>query len=89
MTVYVDKLFPTIPQLSWPFSWACHLVADTTIELHAFARQLGLQSEWYQVSQGRIPHYDLTLNKRKQALRLGAKEISGRELIQMFRAVQK
>lgn len=89
MAVYVDKLISTVPTPQWRFSFACHLVADTTMELHAFARRLGLRSEWYQLSQGKIPHYDLTAAKRKQALILGASEISGRELIQMFRKVQE
>ena len=74
MAVYVDPLFPTQPSKRWPYTHACHLTADTLRELHTFAvQQLGLRSVWYQHHTKRAScHYDLTANKRRQALRAGA-----------------
>ncbi len=72
MAIYVDPLFPTEPSKRWPYTQACHLIADTLRELHAFALQrLGLQRTWYQHHHGNTTrcHYDLTASKRAQALR--------------------
>lgn len=74
MGVYVDQLLPCIPNKNWRYSKSCHLIADTLEELHDFAQQLGLRRAWFQNKI--LPHYDLTGNKRKQALKLGAIEIS-------------
>lgn len=42
---------------------SCHLMADTSDELHAFAARLGLRREWCQ-HQGRVlEHYDLMPSK--------------------------
>lgn len=79
MGVYVDPLWRCIRSRRWPHAEACHLVADTREELHAFAERLGLRPEWFQ-RDSRLPHYDLTRGKRFQALRLGAQEISHKEL---------
>lgn len=63
-----------------------HLVSDESIEeLHAFARRLGLLRSWFQ--DKRVPHYDVTAGKRVLAVRLGAREVTARELV--LRAVRK
>jgi hypothetical protein len=82
MTVYVDPLFATSPSKRWPYRWACHLTADTLEELHTFAQaRLGLQRAWYQHrSKTALCHYDLTANKRRQALRAGATSLSGEQM---------
>jgi hypothetical protein len=55
---------------------SCHLTTDGPLdELHAFAARLGLQRAWFQ--PGSTPHYDLTPNKRAQALQLGAVFVPG------------
>lgn len=66
MAVYVDS-----EGIRWRGREWCHLVADTLEELHAFAVRLGLQRRWFQ-GQGRYPHYDVTMELRRKALRLGA-----------------
>jgi len=71
MTVYVDRLMPCIPNRRWRCDRACHLFADSTEELHAFAGRLGLKRGWFQ-GQSRLDHYDLTPGKRRQAIALGA-----------------
>jgi len=61
----------------------CHLVADTSNELHAFAERLGLKRAWY-----RNGHYNLTPSKRAQAVAAGAVECSPRELVKVLRRVR-
>jgi hypothetical protein len=80
MTVYVDEI------LDWTLiaqsrglrhtHW-CHLTADTERELHEFAARLGLRRSWYQRKGANDVgwHYDVTPNKRAQAVRLGAREV--------------
>ena len=68
MTVYVDSAIH-----SWKGKKWCHLFADTEDELHNFAARLGLRRAWFQPwPQHGLPHYDITANKRKQALSIGA-----------------
>ena len=89
MPVYVDPLFATEPSECWPYSYACHLTADTPDELHTFAQeQLGLQRAWYQPhpSNPACCHYDLTANKRRQALRAGAIALMGAQMAERILA---
>ena len=66
MTVYTDGI---------------HLTADHEAELHAFARQLGLKREWFQM-HARHPHYDLTTGRMTRwAVYLGARVVPARELV--------
>lgn len=51
----------------------CHLWADTSEELHAIARRIGLKRAWFQ-DKPHFAHYDLTPGRRTLALRLGAVE---------------
>jgi len=78
MSVYVDKLHNVIRNPKWRYAKACHLLADSTEELHKFARKIGLRREWYQYEN--IPHYDLTQRKRIRAVKNGAIEINRIEL---------
>jgi hypothetical protein len=78
VSVYVDALFPVRPfakvkAAAWRWDEACHLWGDTLEELHAFAKRLGLRRSWFQ-DHTRVPHYDITRNKRRQAVLLGALE---------------
>jgi hypothetical protein len=84
MAVYVDELVgygqapkPGSERYFGNGKQSCHLGADTLEELHEFAARLGLKRGWFQ--GGRLPHYDLTPNKRAQAVRLGAVSMSGIE----------
>ena len=60
----------------------CHLVADSSEELAAFAARLGLRRAWLQTKPGRPwkDHYDLPAWARAEAIRLGARELTTREL---------
>ena len=86
--VYVDEIRPVIRSRCWPYNKACHLVADTISEMHAFARRLSLRRSWCQ-KHSSLPHYDLTENKRRQAIRLGAIEITDSQLVEMIREHRK
>lgn len=83
MAVYVDALLPCLPNKNWKYRKSCHLYADTESELHEFAISLGLRRSWFQKFPRRLPHYDLTENKRSQALRRGAID-GGREKVVEF-----
>jgi len=74
MGVYVDHAFAVGDWGHW--TGGGHLQADTTPELHAFARWLGLRREWFQTTPGRPEkdHYDLTRARRVLAIRCGAIE---------------
>lgn len=79
MTVYVDdaSIQATVPngRISHTSKWS-HLTADTKDELHAFAAKLGLRRSYFQDKPNGLWHYDVTEGKRRQAIRLGAVEIS-------------
>lgn len=81
MSVYVDPLFPTPGGWRSPrrgYKEACHLFADTPEELHAFAAAIGLRRSYAQGGPGtrHMLHYDLTPNKRRQAVKAGAVELT-------------
>lgn len=82
MTVYVDdmRVSATVGRITSRWS---HLFSDTSIEeLEEFASKLGLNPSWIQ--RGEFVHYDLTDNMRARALRLGAENISWRNLATML-----
>ena len=86
MTVYVDNLREYPQKIKGSNKW-CHLIADSLSELESFARKLNLSSNWFQADS--YPHYDLTEGKRFQAVKLGAKEITDRELVDLIRKDKK
>lgn len=71
--IYVDELVDYGVKYGRAGPEWCHMTADTLGELHDFAAKLGLKREWFQDKQNH-PHYDLTRNKRYQAVKLGAVE---------------
>jgi hypothetical protein len=85
--IYVD------PLLKWPTRIRCfkdgssHLFADTVTELHQFAGRLMLSREWFQDKPG-FPHYDLTVRKRSEAVRLGAVELERNAAIAKWRELK-
>ena len=80
VSVYVDEL------RQWPEEaiataarkhgqlWA-HLFADTEDELHAMADAIGIKRKWYQGD-----HYDICMEYRVYAVKLGAVEITLKQL---------
>jgi len=59
-----------------------HMTSTENVEeLHMFANKIGLKRSWFQ-SDPRHCHYDLTTMRMiNKAIRMGAKEVSARELI--------
>lgn len=82
MTVYVDDAYiqATVPngRARHTSRW-CHLTADTTEELVAFARRIGLRPTWIQYPGTWKEHFDVSEPKRRAAVAAGAVEVSARE----------
>ena len=84
MAVYVDDMMPCTPNANWRWSKSCHLIADSLDELHEFAKQIGMRRSWFQ-NDSRLPHYDLTENRRRMAVKLGAVELDRRGFVSKMR----
>jgi hypothetical protein len=81
MTVYVDDMRARFGRMIM-----CHMQADTLDELHEMADKVGVARRWFQgPPEHRYPHYDIALSKRALAVRYGAREVTGRELVTILR----
>jgi len=74
MAVYVDNMKAKFGRMTM-----CHMVADTSEELHAMAQRIGVARRWCQHAGTYREHYDICLSKRTLAVAAGAKEITLRE----------
>ena len=79
MAVYVDYARNRLGRLV-----CSHMVADSLAELHAMARAIGMKRQWFQ-GQASFPHYDVSVARRKEAVRLGAVEVGRRDLVAVMR----
>jgi Protein of unknown function (DUF4031) len=81
VAVYVDEIknYTGLTRGLGHTHW-CHMTADTEEELHALAERIGLRRSWYQKKDSRDYrwHYDVTPNKRAEAVWLGAQEVDRR-----------
>lgn len=73
MSVYVDNM-----RRRYRTMIMCHMIADTLDELLAMADRIGVKRRWLQTPAMR-PHFDICLEKRALAVKLGAVEITMRE----------
>lgn len=75
--IYVDY-YPE--WLGVPEKWkgGGHLFGTDIDELHSFAASIGLKRSWYQNKD--FPHYDLTFNKRRLAIEMGATTVEPGEI---------
>lgn len=81
MAVYVDQLFRTQKTRQWPFLFACHMWADSSVELYEMAGRLGLSRRWVQHEDDEASmHFDLTPSRRQKAVLYGAVETDARAL---------
>lgn len=71
MTVYVDDMRAPLGRMVM-----CHMTADTSDELHAMARSIGVKRRWCQNAGTWREHYDVCLAKRGMAVESGAVEIT-------------
>ena len=74
MSVYVDDMYKH-PMGQFRRMKMSHMCADTEAELHDMARKIGLLPSWYQNE-----HYDVCMQKREEAITLGAIPVTMREL---------
>lgn len=81
MSVYVDDAQHVFRGMKMS-----HLIADSEVELHAFAERLGLRREWFQ--DHRTPHYDISASVRLRARSLGALLVSQREMVKIVRRIR-
>lgn len=80
MSVYVDNMNAPFGQMTM-----CHMIADTTEELLAMAKKIGVQKKWIQNKGTKQEHFDICLSKKKLAIKHGAIEIDyGVELAEML-----
>ncbi len=80
MTVYVDNMRAKFGRLV-----ICHMVADTSEELHDMARAIGMDLRWVQYPGTPKEHFDVALSKRALAVAAGAVEIDVRDTAAIIR----
>lgn len=73
MSVYVDDAKHRLGRMLM-----CHMLADTEEELHRMADAIGVAREHYQGD-----HYDVCKQARTHAIRLGALEVTPREMVRI------
>ena len=81
MSVYVDKYEAAYGRMKMS-----HMIADTLNELHEMAERLGLR-RWFQ-DKSSMPHYDVCLSKRAEAVRFGAILLEKREFVAKMREIR-
>lgn len=74
MPVYIDNAM--IPFRGMQL---CHMAADTEAEMHQMATIIGLGQEWYTDRCYAVPE-----EARAEAVKLGAREVSPREIVEVM-----
>lgn len=75
MAVYVDNMEAKFGRMKM-----CHMMADTTEELLAMVREIGVNPKWIQCPGTYKEHFDISKGKRALAVQAGAVEIGMFEL---------
>jgi hypothetical protein len=86
MAVYVDPLVNYGGSKSFRWKESCHMFADTEEELHEMARKIGMKRDWFQQQRTEFPHYDLVESRRIRAVKLGAVELTLRQMVEYVKA---
>lgn len=81
MPVYVDDMRAEFGRMVM-----CHMIADSTQELLAMARKIGVADKWMQKRGSVYEHFDVCMAKRKLAVAAGAIEITQRQTALKIRA---
>jgi hypothetical protein len=86
VTVYVDPAMDHGWILSGRRVDSCHLFTELLEldELHRIARQVGCKPAWFQ--DHALPHYDLTIMRRQEAIGAGAVPVTRRQAVEIWRA---
>lgn len=80
MPVYVDHA-----QLEFRRMLMSHMMADTTEELLDMVDRIGVQRKWIQRAGTPDEHFDISEGKRTLAVRNGAIEVDGWDLVNLRR----
>jgi hypothetical protein len=80
VSVYVDDMRAPFGRMVM-----CHMVADSSSELLAMARMIGVAPKWLQHAGTPREHFDICLSKRAEAVRAGAIEVTQRDVALMVR----
>lgn len=84
MAVYVDD-----KQIPYGRMKMCHVGADTKEELLDMMKKLGIKPEHIQQEGTWREHFDISQVKKAKAVKLGAVEVTSKELIRILRDKQK
>lgn len=87
--IYVDALQLNIyNNPKFKYKQFCHMISNKDVnELIIFAKKIGLKERWLQT--GYIPHFDITANKRMQAIDNGAKECTMAQFVKIMKELRK
>jgi predicted CoA-binding protein len=80
MAVYVDDM-----EAKYGRFVMCHMLADSTEELLAMARAIGVDTKWIQKAGTHQEHFDIAKSKRALAVQNGAIEIDRQGLAAILR----
>lgn len=83
MSVYVDDA-----KIPYGRMKMCHMLADTEDELHCMADRIGVKRRWFQ-QQTSVPHYDVSLSKRRLAVEAGAVELGRRDVGKLVQRLRR
>lgn len=73
--VYIDNM-----NASYRGMIMCHMIADTTEELLDMVDKIKVNRKWIQYPGTHHEHFDICKSKKDKAIKLGAKEITMKEL---------
>jgi len=86
--IYVDDLRKTEKTKRFPFTWGCHLLADSQEELYDFARNV-MWIPAYKMLRSPLPHYDLSPAQRRIAINNGAIDITEEQVKKKIQEIEK
>lgn len=75
MTVWVDSMNAPFGRMKMS-----HMIADSTEELLAMAKLIGVQAKWLQRTGTPYEHFDISQSKKALAIKHGAVEITTMEM---------
>lgn len=85
MTVYVDDMY-RLALGEFGRMKMSHMIADTTEELLAMAKKIGVKHKWIQDAGTYSEHFDIAKSKRELAIEYGAKPITFMEFGRILNA---
>ncbi len=62
----------------------CHMLADSTEELQQMAHDIGVSKVHIQKAGTPREHFDVCLTMKRKALRLGAQQITARQVVTLM-----